>query len=86
MEHRDIYQTGLQLWADWTRMWNGAPEHALELVAPRFVLHLTLPSAAAREIIVDLQTTEAWVRAHCAKFERLEFRFDCALSSTCVPV
>ena len=40
----NLYETGIRLWADWTEMWNGRPELALELVAPRFVLHLPLPA------------------------------------------
>jgi hypothetical protein len=77
MNDRDIYATGVRLWRDWTRMWNGTPELALELVAPQFVLHLPLPETASQETIVDPVSAERWVRAHRAKFDRLEFRYDC---------
>lgn len=77
MDNNEIYQTGLRLWNEWTRMWNSAPELALELVAPRFVLHLTLPSVVPQETVVDPVTVERWVRGHCAKYERLEFRTEC---------
>lgn len=68
-----LYDTGLRLWADWTTMWNGRPELARALVAPRFCLHLTSPSPTPEASVTDPASTEAWVRAHREKFEKLTF-------------
>jgi len=73
MSNQDSYAIGLDLWNRWVEMWNGRPELALELVAPRFTLHLILPSTIAAETVTDPATTEAWVRAHIAKFQHLKF-------------
>ena len=73
MTNRDLYETGKQLWIDWTRMWNGEPELARTLVAERFVLHLVLPDVIGQDTIVDAAGVERWVRAHRARFDRLEF-------------
>ena len=58
-------------------MWNGAPELALDLVADAFTLHLTLPETTPQESVVDPRSVERWVREHRARFDRLEFRFEC---------
>jgi hypothetical protein len=68
---------GLQLWRDWTEMWNGRPELALTLVAPQFVLHLTTPSVAAQETVTTPEAVERWVAGHRARYQRLKFHFDC---------
>lgn len=36
----NTYETGLRLWNEWTRMWNGETHLALELAAERYTLHL----------------------------------------------
>ena len=71
------YETGLRLWRDWTRMWNGQPELALGLVAERFALHLVTPSALEQTAVVDPAAVERWVRAHRANFARLVFHTGC---------
>ena len=73
----DLYRTGLDLWTRWTAMWNERPALALELIAPRFVLHLTLPETTPQDAIIDPQGVERWVIAHRAKFDRLVFHNDC---------
>jgi hypothetical protein len=71
------YQTGLDLWNRWTEMWNERPALALELVADRFVLHLTLPDIVAQHTVTDPAAVERWVTAHRAKFQRLRFHTGC---------
>jgi hypothetical protein len=44
--------TGIHLWNEWTRMWNGEPALAHAIVADRFALHLTPPTG------VDPQTVK----------------------------
>lgn len=73
----DVYQTGLRLWNQWTEMWNQRPELARELVADRFVLHLTLPAATAQDAVCDPASVERWVIAHRAEFQRLVFHNQC---------
>jgi hypothetical protein len=73
----DIYRLGLDLWTRWTEMWNGRPELALELVAPGFVLHLTLPETTPQHEVDSPAAVAAWVAKHRAKYERLVFHFDC---------
>lgn len=73
----DLYETGLRLWNQWTEMWNHRPALARELVADRFVLHLTLPSLAAEDTVGDPAAVERWVTAHRAKFQRLVFHNPC---------
>ncbi len=68
-----IYATGLELWRRWTEMWNSKPELALELVAPRFVLHLIQPAQIDETTVCDPATTAAWVANHRAKFDQLTF-------------
>jgi len=67
------YDTGLHLWNRWTEMWNREPKLALELVASRFTLHLTLPSIADAKTIGDPEAVARWVAAHRARFDKLEF-------------
>jgi hypothetical protein len=67
------YETGLRLWDEWTRMWNGQPELARKLVAPRFVLHLTTPNPLDPSTVNDPASVERWVTAHRAKYTRLTF-------------
>lgn len=71
----DIYQQGIDLWNRWTEMWNGKPELALELVAPRFALHLTaVPSRGVDITTIDTpERVMEWVRNHRAKFTNLTF-------------
>jgi hypothetical protein len=71
------YLTGIRLWNRWTEMWNGKPELALELAAPRFVLHLVKPSPTDEALVVDPPSVERWVRAHLAKYTRLVFDTSC---------
>jgi hypothetical protein len=67
------YDTGIALWTRWTQMWNDAPALALELVAPRFALHLTSPSLADPATICDPAAVARWVAAHRARFDKLVF-------------
>jgi hypothetical protein len=53
-------------------MWNERPELALELVAPRFTLHLATPLVDPATV-TDPAGVAAWVRGHRAKFQRLVF-------------
>ena len=69
--------TGLRLWDEWTRMWNGETERALTLAAPRFVLHLPTPSIVDQTTIDTPQAVERWIVAHRARFQRLVFRTRC---------
>jgi len=70
------YQTGIKLWADWTAMWNGRPELALELVAPRFVLHLPLPSPFDIAAVSNPVAVERFIREARARFERITFHYE----------
>src|SRR5215475_756954 len=69
----DLYITGLALWDRWTQMWNADPALARELVAPRFTLHLTLPSSTDAAAITDPVAVERWVTAHRARYAKLVF-------------
>jgi len=77
MTTEDLHRTGLDLWTRWTEMWNERPALARELVAPRFVLHLTLPEITPQAAITDPEAVERWVTAHRAKFQRLVFHTGC---------
>jgi hypothetical protein len=72
----NLYETGLRLWAQWTEMWNGRPELARELVAPRFALHLPLPSVIDAEAVTDPEAVVRWVTRHRAQYDRLTFFYD----------
>ncbi|MFT3697871.1 MAG: nuclear transport factor 2 family protein [Kofleriaceae bacterium] len=69
----DNYKTGLHLWDRWTEMWNGRPELALELVAPKFTLHLTSGRGTDPTTIDTPARVVEWVRGHRAKFTNLTF-------------
>lgn len=71
----DNYETGVKLWADWTKMWNGSPELARELVAERFFLHLPLPNSIDPSTITDPASVERWVTEHRARYDGIEFRY-----------
>ena len=77
------YETGIRLWKDWTEMWNGRPELALTLVAPRFVLHLPKlsklerPDPVATESIDSPAAVERLVREARSKYTRLTFMYEC---------
>ena len=75
--HEDLYATGLWLWNEWTRMWNGQPELARSLVAEGFVLHLPTPSPLDQESIKGPAAVEAWVAAHRGNFRGLTFHTEC---------
>jgi hypothetical protein len=45
-------------------MWNGSPALARELVAERFVLHLSLPKLVDPATVNDPASVERWVIAH----------------------
>jgi hypothetical protein len=77
MNDRDIYERGITLWNRWTTMWNHEPELALDLVAPRFVLHLTLPRELDETAVDSPSAVHEWVVAHRAKFTRLRFTNEC---------
>lgn len=68
-----IYQTGIQLWNQWTRMWNERPELAREIVASEFALHLTTPGTVDQTTITSPESVLAWVHSHRARFKRLTF-------------
>lgn len=68
-----IYEEGLRLWREWTDMWNGQPELALRLAAPRFALHLPTPSLVDAATIDHPAAVERWVRNHISKFHHLRF-------------
>jgi hypothetical protein len=72
----DLYETGLRLWVRWTEMWNGRPELARELVAPRFALHLPLPSLIDAAAVSDPEAVVGWVSRHRAQYDRLAFFYD----------
>jgi hypothetical protein len=76
MNDDNLYDVGLRLWAQWFEMWNGRPELALDLVAPRFALHLPLPSLVDAAAITDPEGVARWVTKHRAQFERLTFLYD----------
>jgi hypothetical protein len=71
----NIYETGIELWKEWTEMWNGRPELALELVAPSFRLHLVTPSEQDQLTVDNPEAVRQWVARHCARFEAIRFRF-----------
>jgi len=71
----DLYQTGIKLWADWTEMWNGRPELALELAAARFVVHLPLPSPFDAAAVSNPAAVQRFVREARARFERITFHY-----------
>jgi len=75
--HDAAYATGIQLWIDWTQMWNGRPALARSLVAARFALHLPLPSQVDQATVDSPEAVERWVTAHRAKFQRLTFHTEC---------
>lgn len=70
--NHDAYAEGLRLWREWTEMWNGRTELALTLAAPKFALHLTLPTIDPATINTP-EAVERWVRGHRAKYQRLVF-------------
>ena len=72
----NLYETGLKLWADWTEMWNGRPELALELVAPSFVLHLPLPTPFDTAAVSNPAAVERFVSEARARFERITFHYE----------
>jgi hypothetical protein len=72
----DLYQTGIKLWADWTEMWNGRPELALELVAARFVLHLPSPSPFDTAAVSNPAAVARFVSEARARFERITFHYE----------
>lgn len=71
----NTYETGIRLWSEWTHMWNGHPELALTLVAPRFRLHLPTPTEVDLLAVDGPTATRDWVARHLAKFERLRYQF-----------
>ncbi len=71
----DLYETGTRLWAQWTEMWNGRPELALELVAERFVLHLASAAQDDATTITNPAEVQSWVIRHRARFGSLAFRY-----------
>jgi hypothetical protein len=71
------YTIGLDLWNDWTTMWNGQPSLALRLVAPRFVLHLTVASAVDPESVTTPEAVAHWVTGQIAKYRLLSFSTGC---------
>lgn len=70
-----IYRTGIELWALWTTMWNGRPELARDIVAPRFVLHLPAPEFVDPNQIDHPEAVQRWVSEHRARFGALEFEY-----------
>jgi hypothetical protein len=73
MTHQQTYETGIRLWNQWIRMWQTNPELALELVASRFVLHLTPPTPIDEQSITTPEDVERWVKKHRGSFQRLTF-------------
>jgi hypothetical protein len=71
----NIYATGIRLWKEWTEMWNGRPELALELAAARFNLHLVTPSDQDQLAIASPEALRQWVARHCAKYQSIRFVF-----------
>jgi hypothetical protein len=71
----NTYETGTRLWNDWTEMWNGRPELALELVAPRFRLHLVTPSDYDQLGVDHPEAVRQWVTRHRARYQTLRFIF-----------
>jgi hypothetical protein len=74
---QEVYATGLRLWRDWTEMWNSRPELALQLVVPRFALHLTTPSGVDQTTVADPEAVARWVTAHRGRFHQLRFHTGC---------
>jgi hypothetical protein len=72
----DIRQTCLRVWTDWTRMWNGAPALARDLVGPGFTLHLSVPGTDPRTVC-DPPSVERWVAGFLAGYARIEFDTRC---------
>lgn len=70
------YETGLHLWKKWTEMWNGAPELARELAAPRFALHLPTPGNIDPTTVTTPDAVVDWVAASIARFDEITFRYD----------
>src|ERR1700761_8314362 len=71
----NLYETGIRLWTEWTNMWNGRPELALELVAPRFRLHLPTPLEEDELAIDTPEAVRQLVIRARAKVELLQFHF-----------
>jgi hypothetical protein len=71
------YEIGIDLWNQWTSMWNGRPELALTLVADRFALHLPTPSALDQTAVVSPADVERWVTRHRASYRTLRFETGC---------
>jgi hypothetical protein len=71
----NTYATGIRLWKEWTEMWNGRPELALELAAPRFKLHLPTPSDQDQLAVANPEAVRQWVARHCAKYQSIRFVF-----------
>jgi hypothetical protein len=69
------YETAIRLWNDWTEMWNGRPELALQLVAPRFSLHLVTPSVQDQLAVASPEAVRQFVTRHRARFEAIRFSF-----------
>jgi hypothetical protein len=69
-------QTALRLWTEWTRMWNGAPPLARDLVGPHFTLHLSVPGTDPRTVC-DPVSVERWVAGFLAGYTRIEFDTRC---------
>lgn len=72
--NNDTYETGLRLWNLWTEMWNGKPTLARELVAPRFVLHLPLPTEIDLPAVNSGPAVEQLVITSRAKYTNITFR------------
>ena len=73
--NEDLYETGIRLWAEWTAMWNGRTELALDLVAPRFVVHLPPPNPTDPATVHDPASVKSWpdfdARLHAGHLERI---------------
>jgi hypothetical protein len=74
--NEDLYETGIRLWAEWTAMWNGRTELALDLVAPRFVVHLPPPNPTDPATVHDPASVKSWVERHRAGFDRITFHYE----------
>ena len=70
------YEIAKDLWKKWTEMWNGRPELALELAAPKFALHLPTPGNVDQTTVVTPDAVVAWVAASIARFDRITFRYE----------
>lgn len=75
MKTPDVYAAGLELWEDWTRMWNGAPEVALRRSASRFVFHLVTPEGTTLDSPLTPQALETLVREHRNKYEVARYAY-----------